>query len=327
MITWADNVRSKAYLVHDQIMALKEAQRISGVDTSGAAKTYWKLLDKLYTEDLPFARLIDTSDILLHAEGPDASDALPTLHAVNWLCQTAEKQLRLLAKSTFDLADTDAHRLANKVDLRLTGIAHGSVYAGFHLQPPESSLLIEGETEPVFTLIKDTISRLPEIPGFIGDETINAAIREAIPDSAIRDAMLNATMHLAPTGRIGIHTIELSSPLTNRPTAELSQRERVVIREALKRPKLTSPKYGSFVGHIREIDLDAKRFHLRGIKDFGTLRCIFPDRYKESDFKEILGDITQVTGSYEEDKNGKPRLLLVEKIEHISQPKQYRIDN
>jgi hypothetical protein len=326
MTTWVEQLHAKASIVHDQIMAAKEMQKLSGVDTSGVATTYWQLLEKLYAEDLPFAHLLDTSDILLHAEGPAASDVLPTLHAVNWLCQTAEKQLKLLAKATFDLSDVDANRLANKIDLRLTGLAPGSVYAGFRLQAPESSGLIDGEAEPIFILIKDTITRLPEIPGFIGDETINASIREAIPDSAIRDAMLNAAMHLAPTGKIGIHTVELSSPLTHRPRAELSQRERIVIREALKRPKLASPKTGSFVGQIREIDLDAKRFHLRGVKDCGTLRCIFPDHYKESDFKEILGDITKITGSYEEDKNGKPRLLLVEKIERIHQPKQERLD-
>lgn len=326
MTTWVEQLHAKASIVHDQIMAAKEMHKLSGADTSGIAATYWQLLEKLYTEDLPFARLLDTSDILLHAEGPDACDVLPTLHAVNWLCQTAEKQLKLLAKATFDLSDADASRLSKNIDLRLTGLAPGSIYAGFRLQEPESSSLFDSETEPVFTLIKDTISRLPDIPGFIGDETISAGIREAIPDSAIRDAMLNAAMHLAPSGRIGIHTVELSSPLTHRPKAELSQRERIVIREALKRPKLTSPKTGSFIGQIREIDLDAKRFHLRGIKDCGTLRCILPDHYKESDYKAILGDMTKITGSYEEDKNGKPRLLLVENIERIPQPKQELLD-
>ena len=326
MTAWVDKLHAKASIVHDQIMAAKEMQRLSGVDTSGITANNWRLLDKLYAEELPFARLLDTSDILLHAEGPDASSALPTLRAVNWLCQTAEKQFKLLAKSTFDLSEADAHFLANKIDLRMTGFAPGSVYFGFSLQAQASSELIDGETEPVFALIRNTISQLPEIPRFIDDEAINASIREEIPDSAIRDAMLNAAMHLSPTGRIGIHTVELSSPLTRRPPAGLSQRERVVIREALNRPKLVSPKKGSFTGQIREIDLDAKRFHLRSIKDCGSLRCIFPEHYKEQEFKGVLGAMVSVSGYYEENKDGKPRLLLVERIEEIRQPQQHRLN-
>lgn len=322
MTTWVDNLHSKAYLVHEQIMAAKEAERLSGIDTSGMQQRYWALLEKLFSVDLPLANLMDKSDILLHAEGPAAADALPTLQAVNWLCHTAEKQLRALAKATFDLANIQVGNLANKIDLRLTGLAPGSVYVGFKVQADETSDLIDSTSEPVFQLIRDTISQLPDIPGFIGDEFINSGINEAIPDSAIRDAMLNAAFHLAPTGKIGIHTLELSSPLSHRPSAELSQRERVVIREALRRPKLISPKPGTFIGEIREIDLDAKRFHLRNVKDYGTLRCILPDHYQDTDYKGILGDTAKVTGHYETDKNGRPRLLLVEQLQRVDQPIQ-----
>lgn len=326
MKTWADNVHSKAYLIHEQIIAAKEAEQLSGVDTTGMQKYYWTLLEKLFSDDMPLANLLDNSDILLHAEGPAASDTLPSLHAVNWLCQTAEKQLRALAKATFDLSEVDAGKLANKIDLRLSGLAPGSIYAGFKVQADQSTYLIDSSSEPIFTIVRDTISQLPDIPAFIGNEFIKSGITEAIPDSAIRDAMLNAALHLAPTGKIGIHTIELSSPLTHRPSAELSQRERVVIREALKKPNLLSPKAGSFVGEIREIDLDAKRFHLRNVKDYGTLRCVLPNHYQEADYKAILGDMAKVTGHYETDKNGVPRLLLVEKLERIAKPKQNTIE-
>ena len=326
MNTWVEQLHAKASIVHEQIMAAKEMQRLTGVETGPVAHGYWQLLEKLYQEDLPFAHLLDTSDLLLHAEGPAAMDALPTLNAVNWLCTTADKQLKTLAKATFDLSDHEAHKLANKIDLRMTGIAPGSLYVGFKLQAEPDTALIAGKTEPVYVLIRDTISQLPEIPSFIGDESINAGIFEAIPDSAIRDAMLNAAFHLAPTGRIGIHTLELSSPLSHRPRAGLSQRERVVIREALKRPKLCSPKFGAFTGHIREIDLDAKRLHLRGVKDLGTLRCVLPNHFQESDYKAILGDFVTVSGQYETDKKDQPRLLLVENIQRIAEPKQLSLN-
>lgn len=328
MTTWVEQLHAKASIVHDQIVVAKEMQRLSGIDTSGLSESYLALLEKLYAEDFPLARLLDNSDIVLHAEGPAASDASPTIHAVNWLCQTAEKQLKNLAKATFDLSSDSLNRIANELDLRLTGFAPGSIYVGLRLQPPSSTPLIDGEVDPIFTIVKNVITQLAEIPNYVDDESINISINEALPDAAIRDAMLTAALHLAPTGKLGIHTLELSSPQTRQPSTELSQRERVVIREALKRPILTSPTQGTFVGQIREFDLDARRFHLRNVRECGTLRCIVPPDYfsHESDFKTIFGEFVRVTGRYETDKEGKPRLLIVSKLEHIHQPKQRNME-
>jgi hypothetical protein len=317
MTTWVQQLQAKASIVHDQIIAAKEMQALSGVDTSGVAAGYWRLLEKLYSEDLQLARLMDTSDLLLHAEGPGAADALPSLQAINWLCHTAEKQLKSLAKATLDLSENAAGKLTNMIDLRLTGFAPGSLYAGFKLQPPESTLLQAGETEPVFMLIRDTISQLPEIPGFIEDNAISSHIREAIPDAAIRDAMLNAVMELAPSGAKGIDSVEISSPLSNRPTAAISQRNRMVIRSALNAPSLAAPHAGDFSGEIREIDLDARRFHLRNIKGVGAIRCVYPKHFRDDHLKQLLGSETRVIGQYETGKNGQPRLMLVEGIERI----------
>jgi hypothetical protein len=329
MTTWVEQLHAKASIVHDQIVVAREMQRLSGIDTSRLSESYLALLEKLYTEDFPLARLLDNSDIMLHAEGPATSDASPTIHAVNWLCQTAEKQIRNLAKATFDLSSDSVDKLANQLDLRLTGFAPGSIYVGLRLQPPSSTPLIDGEVDPIFTIVKNAITQLSEIPNFVGDESINTSINEALPDAAIRDAMLTAALHLAPTGKLGIHTLELSSPQTRQPSTELSQRERVVIREALKRPILTSPIQGTFIGQIREFDLDARRFHLRNVKECGTLRCIVPPEYssRESDFKNVFGEFVSVTGGYETDRNGKPRLLIVSALEKLPQHRQLRIQN
>lgn len=329
MTTWVEQLHAKASIVHDQIVVAREMQRLSGIDTSGLSASYSALLEKLYTEDFPLARLLDNSDIMLHAEGPATSDASPTIHAVNWLCQTAEKQLRNLAKATFDLSSDSVDRIANQLDLRLTGFAPGSIYVGLRLQPPPSTPLINGGVDPIFTIIRDVITQLSEIPNFVGDESINASINEALPDAAIRDAMLTAALHLAPTGKLGIHTLELSSPQTRQPSTELSLRERVVIREALKRPILTSPTEGTFVGQLREFDLDARRFHLRNVRECGTLRCIIPPEYSshDSDFKNVFGEFVRVTGHYETDRNGKPRLLIVSALEKLPQQIQLDIQN
>jgi hypothetical protein len=317
MTTWVEQLQHKAAIVHDQILAAKEMQKQTGVDLSGVIEGFYAKLSEIYSENYPLAHVMDISDIVLHAEGPAASNTTPALHAFNWLTTLAEKQLLALATATFQLNDENAKKLVKQIDLRITGLAPGSLYVGFKLQEPVTSGLFSEIEDPVFVSIRDAIHKLSDIPNYVGDEKINEEINEAIPDIAIRDALLTAAMRLAPTGKIGIHTIELFSPTEKRPSTELSQRERVVLREALKRPKLSSPKTGAFVGEIREIDLDVQRFHLRGVKGFGTLRCFFPEKLKENETKGLLGSHVEVLGSYEEDKNGRPRLMSVSEIKEI----------
>jgi hypothetical protein len=318
MTAWIEQLQHKAAIVHDQILAAKAMQEHTGVDLSGVIEGFYVKLSELYSENYPLARIMDTSDIVLHAEGPAASDASPALHAFNWLTALAEKQLKALATATFELSEESAKKLVKQIDLRITGFAPGSLYAGFKLQAPYSAGLIEDSDDPVFLAIREAIQRLPDIPNYVGDETINGEIYEEIPDAAMRDALLTAALHLSPTGKIGIHTIELFSPTEHRPATGLSQRERVVLREALKRPKLSFPKRGEFIGEIREIDLDAQRFHLRGVKECGTLRCIFPEKLQEHETKGMLGRYVSVLGDYEADKSGRPRLMSVIEIKEIS---------
>jgi hypothetical protein len=325
MTAWVDQLQHKAAIVHDQILAAKAMQKSTGVDLSGVIGGFYSKLSELYSENYPLAHIMDTSDIVLHAEGPAASDTSPALHAFNWLTTLAEKQLIALATATFQLSETSAKKLVKQIDLRITGFAPGSLYAGFKLHEPVGSDLIPEINDPVFLAIRDAIHRLSDIPNYVGDETIKEEIHEAIPDAAIRDALLTAALHLSPTGKIGIHTIELFSPSEQRPATGLSQRERVVLREALKRPRLSLPKRGEFVGEIREIDLDAQRFHLRNVKEFGTLRCFFPEKLQEHETKGMLGRYVRVLGDYEADKNGRPRFMSVIDIQEIRSEEQQSV--
>lgn len=318
MASWVENTHAKAVIIHDQIAAARRIQEETGADTSDLIDGYMGLLEELYEDGFPLSRILDTSDIVLHAEGPTTVDHRPSLNAINWICGETEKQLRRLAKNIFDLSERDATKLARALDLRLSGFAPGSIYAGFSIQKPKGDLF-EGDNEPVFVALKEAVNIIPMIPEYIGDDSLSIGISEILPDPATRDAELSMAMSLSPTGRRGIHTLEISTPGRN--MASFSQRERVVLRDALKRPEMINTKRGTFTGEVREMDLDAGRFHLRNIPTIGTLRCV-SDQIKSN----WLGAQIRVTGDYASDRSGKPRLMNVDTIDVITPPEQLTLN-
>lgn len=309
------------FLAHlENMVAEGQAALKFGIDVSPAqlvAATESTLLDIIRTS-FPLERLIQTSDLVFHAEGPAVRDDAPSLSAFNWLSGAAERSLRKLAGEMFGLHDRDARALRQALDLRLTGMAPGSLYLGFALAAPQPDMITAAD-EPVFATLREAFRTLPELTEAIGDDAVTPMAAEIIPDAAERDAALSTLHSLSPTGRRGIHTLDMTSPGHARGT--LSQRERVVLADALRHPTLLNRKQGTFAGEVREIDLDRNRLHLRGIAGAGNLRCVLP-ALDRGQAKAVLGEFARVTGQYEADRSGRPRLLLVEKIEALPRASQ-----
>lgn len=315
MVSWVEQVHKRASFIHDQIAAARNVQISSGRDLSRMIDLLQYKLQGMYEEEMPLAKIYDTSDLVFHAEGPSTATDAPGLHAFNWLCASAEKQLKGLARSIFDLSDRDAKRLANKLDLRFTGFAPGSIYAGFTLHEIPAPMGVD-EPEVIYSTLKFAIRQLPAIPEFIEDERISAGIAELIPDPALRDASLETVFKLSPSGRAGIHSLDISSPDSE--VSSLTNRERVVLRDALQKPVSFVKKSGRFVGEVREIDLDSGRFHLRNVPGVGTVRCVLPLLSSEEG-QRLLGAQVLVSGEYESDPSGRPRLMFVSGIEPSNQ--------
>lgn len=318
---WQHQTHKRAALVFDQLAGVRriaENAVMEGwpeapydVDAFVGESPYIGMLDKLYGEDFQLARLLDSSDLIFHAEGPAASDAMPQLRAVNWLCAGVDKNLRRLAEVALQMSGEQAARIVRGIDFRLTGMAPGSLYIGFAIAPSVESMpgIPYGEDEPSYIAVRDAFYKLPLVSQFIRDEYIDGEIADAMPDPALRDASLTASYHLAPTGKIGIHTLDIGRP-DERP-GSLSQRERVVLREvAIKRTMLMNRQQGSFVGELREIDLDANRFQLRNVPGIGSIRCAMPIAIDK--IRPLIGLGVRVEGSYETDRSGRPRLMQVE---------------
>ena len=319
-MSWTSRADETLRMLLENMVAEGVLAKSIGLDATpaqivGASR---EMLLDVIRSSLPLAHIMDESDLVLHAEGPAVRDDSPRLAAVNWLTSTAEATIRKLSSSLFDLADRDAKRLSGALDLRLTGFARGSLYTGLALAAPSPGLFSQ-EDEPVVTTVRKAIRNLPVVSRYIRDEDIDPEIAEIVPDPAQRDTSLSALLMLSPTGRRGIHSVDITSPGEH--SSNLSQRERVVLREIIKNPLLQQRKEGSFVGEIREIDLDSHRFHLRNVTGVGNIRCVLAT-LDPTQAKIFLGESVRVNGEYECNHGGRPRLMLVRRIEVVPHPTQ-----
>ena len=325
---WQHQTHRRASFIFNQMRLAVEALERAGKMTADEFfalenNGYLAKLDELYTEDFQLARLLDESDLILHAEGPAVSQRLPDLRATTWLYETADRQLRELSIAPMMLSDKESRAIRNKIDLRMTGMAPGSIRAGFKLMPPQADLF-DDDTETVTQSMRSRMHRLTQLPEYIREGEIDAMVHELFTDPVELDTTIQVAHDLAPTGRRGIDAVEMSVP-GERP-ARLSPHERNVLRQAIQRPDLENKKHGRFVGEIREFDLDKRRFHLRNIEGVGTLRCVLDETPDKGRVKELIGETVRVEGDYEEDRNGRPRLMLVEDIKIIGQPQQVEVN-
>lgn len=262
------------------------------------------LLRRIYEEEMPLARLMERSQLVLHAEGPGAAHDAPLLDALKWLTSATSSVLAFMAREWFFSFGADGKSLAKRVNWRITGMAPGSVWLGIKADPPPADLL--GEDAQIVGQIGDMLKRLPLAARFIDDEGLRPGASEAFGDPAELDVTLEALLKLAPTGRAGIHSVGLSS--ASQGMVSVSQRERVVLNDVLRKPKSARLREGAFVGEVRGADLDRHRMTLRTAD--GAIRCAIHGLTPEM-ARAMLGRAARLEGHYETDSHGRPRMLYV----------------
>jgi hypothetical protein len=286
--------------------------------------SYQKQILELYRSEFELAKLLDTSDMVVHVNGPSIYHDQADLGTVTHLFSNVDKQIRRLAQSVLRLAIDDQKKAMSMLDVRLTGIAPGSLYAGFSIEPPPDNALLGTEEEKImFAAIKSATLSVTHIPGYIkNDGYVSEALAQEVTDPAVRDSALLAAFHLSPTGRSGISSIDFINPAESKKSSTLDASHRQLLREVThKNPLIQSrTKQGTFTGLLTKIDLDKSRVDLRdiGAKGFDSIRCILPTLTVEKG-RQILGQRVEITGRYETTPLGKPSLLQIEGIKVIEQ--------
>ena len=309
--SWVDLVDKKAQIIIDQIVAARVLLSRNEAQVEGFDRPYLDLLRQLYQEEFPLAQLIDSSDLVARFEGRRITGGSAPTKVVTSVVSVLRTQIQVIAKAIAGLS-SDV-RWPDSLDPLLTGIAPGSLVIGVSI-PPSRQAQLPAIPDPVLDSVRDSVRRVAVVAQYVRDDGVDEAIEQEIPDPAIRDTVLVAASKLSPTTQSGVDRLVLYEPgSSDKQAIPLTSESRKVLRKAVAQPVKASDT-ATFTGVVRAIDLDAKRFEIRHVKeiDGGSVRCIYKN--VRVDDKHLLDREICVYGRYEP-VNGRPRLIEVVKLE------------
>lgn len=322
---WTETVERKAAIIHSQLAAARHLAAANGAAEDAVAAPYLKLLRTLYSEEFPLAQLTDSSDLVAKFKGPAVDIHDPTVSIVISLFSDIREQIRGIAKSVVGLATDKRMLWPSQLDPHLSGIAHGSLLVGISVTPPSSETAkghqyeIEGASTLVFESVRAAVRSLSLVARHVSDSGVNESIREAFPDPAVRDTIMVAAKRLAPTGRRGIDSVSFFSPDQEQEKIQLlTPKSRLALTHALLAPVKVSTE-GIFDGLLREIDLDARRFEIRGVRGVGAIRCVYGPMHDQL-VKAALDARIRVAGRYESIDGQGPRFMAIDTMEVLAMP-------
>jgi hypothetical protein len=317
MDTWVEQVNKRARILIDQIVAARAAATESNTDLAWLETQYRNLLEELYAQEYATARLRDTSDLVIRAEGPGAEHDGPTLQSFNWLADHVRRQLGKLSEAVLPLRLNESKAINRKLGWIFTGYAPGSITMGFALKNPTPIVGFERADAEAFDIVRAAAQSVASVPQFVGDTELNTGLTEQIIDPALRDAAIIAAWQLSPTPKSGIHTVEIAS--RNGDHGSLSQRERMVLKKSVISPLFRKSQLGTFVGNVRAADLDKHRLVLRDVEGVGSIRCAISPGLSAG-MQKYFGSHVLVHGRYEADRDGRPRMMRIDSIQQVEEP-------
>jgi hypothetical protein len=315
---WQGVLRHRAEMLHQQIAAMQRLVSESGGSDEVLGRScaaYYRLLDELYERDMPIARALDRSDLLLHLDGEGLQTGRPRLSLVTGIMSDVRKQVGTMIK-TLVSSINEAVELPREIDLGLSSFAQGSLYLGFSLPEPDPGyVVIEGD--PLFAASRQALATLGTVTAHINEPNAYELIQQEFADPKLRDAALSAVGQLAPTGRRGVSTIEIGGrALQTGAWRLLTPETRLQVRAWLEQP-MVSHETLELRGRVRAVDLDLRRFDLRRVgENLPDLRCIYPAEM-DARAKQWL-DATVVVRGQVEMYQGAARLLQVESVEEMT---------
>ncbi len=328
-LPWQQLVDRKARALIEQIAAAHEWVRVHGggdpafFEDMTADQFQW--LRELYETELPLAKMLDESDLVLELEGPALKLAHPRISLVTRTFQHVQKQVNSVAKTMVGHPPNKKRfRLSQDMELGFCELARNQgLRFGFSIpDPPPSTDSILGENDPTFMAVRDAVCAIRQFSVSVGEvegqgeNAIAEHAREVFQDPRLRDAALVAVKELAPRQRDGVATVRVGGKGIEVPNVRPMT---IATRKSLAHLMIAPVRGGKDFqarGEIREMDLDARRFDLRGITEGqqSDLRCVYGKDIAEPVAKTWLGRPALVEGKIERDQNGKPRLLQITKM-------------
>jgi hypothetical protein len=326
MAGWIEQVEHKAAILLDQMAAARALAERVNMDAADVMRPYFDMLNTLYADEMPHARALDSSDLVLHIEGPALQDLNPRIKLLSGIFSDLREQVTKITKAVIGLSDTEPAKLPPELELGLTSLARGSLVMGVKVRPPQAAARGEkaenaapgtqvslwGEDDPLYQAVREAIRSLARVAWYLGPRGIDEHIVDDFPDPGVRDVVLTAAEQLAPSGRRGYNRVTISADgVDNREPEPLTPQSRKVLRANAGTP-VRSPREGNFIGRVRAIDLDARRFQLRRVEGAGAVRCVYDEAIHDP--KALLDRTVRVRGLVEYDQRDRPRLMQVQSL-------------
>ena len=323
MSDWTEQVKSAARILHAELAQAELHAEKYGFDVEILTSKIYEKIENLYSQDYPLAQARDNSDLLLRLEG-DEVQYDPRLSTVVGIFNNVKGQVRDLTKALAGLSD-ERRVTARDIELSLSGLAKGSLYVGFAIPLPgkmskQDSML--DHTDKIYQASKGALKTINQVAHFVSNEGDHfddvEEISSVIDDPKVRDTALIAIQRLSPSGRGGYDRMSVSGLADFDLPASLTPDSRRQLRKVLADP-VVGEENVSFEGVVREIDLDARRFELRRLRnrEIQDIRCVFAE-LDPLFGQKILNSRVRVTGLVERRRSDDiPRLMKVERIEDV----------
>jgi hypothetical protein len=273
MAGWIDAIEAKARIIHQELQSARELARRMGQEPEEITSAYMEMLAKLYREDFPYALLADNADLIARYRGPGVAHREPPVSLVTTVFGKLRDEIQKVAKAIAGMEEKKVRWPAD-LDPQLAGVTYGSLVVGMRVPRPgdvgaDGQAVLPGVSDDLYRAVQTAVQSLPAIPRLIQDGQISEAIYEQFPDPAVRDTVMVAARRLAPSAQNkAISELFLSGPLPDEdlgPAQALTKQSRQILGRSLNTPSSRRLKgNGEFEGVVREVDLDARRFEIRG---------------------------------------------------------------
>jgi hypothetical protein len=318
--TWLKEAREKAAVLQDGMASVASFARQAGLSEEQQEtllSPYRTALEELYTSDFSLARLLDNSDLVVHLEGPALDKHTPSLTILSNLFFDVNAEVRNIAAAILGMARTK--ELPKDLNLGLAALAPGSLYVGLNVTDSsgDSEQLLGNEIDPYVDATRKAVKTLGVVSKFVSGDVTESAFAENLPDPRVRDVAISAMQRLAPSNRSvknGVNSIEIG--VRNESGGESSSVKLTPETKQRLRDQLTTtmvaPYSAEYVGWIREVDLDLRRFEIRRLEigDALELRCRYQTEF-EGEVLRLVNCRARVNGFVQLDAAGKPSLMEV----------------
>jgi hypothetical protein len=305
--TWSNVARQRVRTVQDQLLDTARWALEAGAGpevTEMLVRPYREILDEIYERDLPLAKLADESDLLLHVHGPAAAGPAPRVSVLTRLLGQTRDEVTRLAKQ---LGGFTTPRVPPALDMACVGIAGGSLYIGFSA----------ADTGDDAALTRTAVDTIATASALVAEDRPLDEIAAKFDDPAARDIAVTAVRHLSPSGQLGITQVDLLGRRIPKPVLLTTATRRHARRLMAQPPPTRAPGRASFVGTVREVDLDAARFEIRSVEGHPEdIRCAH--ELDEQEIKQLVDQRVRVAGTAEYGPRGVVRLLWVDEVERLA---------